>query len=150
VDDAGSFIAGLIEAGLLHDRRDERRAVDELQVQLTMRDDDLPLLNWVRDTTGLGTIYPRAACGRSKPQVMWIIHRRQECAQLAELLEEHPLLGRKDTESLVWRHGTGQARRKEMRGLRDALVDIKGYRPPIEWLPSVATDLAGHLSGYLV
>jgi len=65
------------------------------------------------------------------------------------------MLGRKDAEFAIWDRAvtvwrdSGPARRDELRHLRRELVDIRRYRPPLDWLPPIPTDVTGHLSGYL-
>ena len=59
-----------------------------------------------RNKSGLGHLTPVAARGTSRPQVHWKIECKLECQVLIELLDAHPLRGRKRREYEIWREAT--------------------------------------------
>lgn len=73
---------------------------------VNLRDDDQEVLVGYRDKLGLGHLTPIAARGRSRPQVRWTIASKLECRLLTEVLDAHPLRGRKQREYEVWREAT--------------------------------------------
>jgi hypothetical protein len=73
------------------------------ECSVNLRDDDQEILVNYRDKLGLGHLTPVAARNGSRPQVAWKIGSKLECQVLAELLDTHPLRGRKRREYEIWR-----------------------------------------------
>lgn len=73
---------------------------------LFMRDDDRQFLEWLRDTTGIGSFYDQKARQkvghRSKPQVIWKVQNQRDCSVLADIFEEYPLRTRKARDCAIW------------------------------------------------
>src|SRR5215207_883513 len=65
------------------------------ECSVNLRDDDREILVTYRDKLGLGHLTPVAARNGSRPQVLWKIGSKLECQVLTELLDAHPLRGRK-------------------------------------------------------
>lgn len=95
-------LAGLIDAeGCFRlAMRDGRHLTCNLSI--AVRDDDAEMLALFRDRAGLGHIRLTPARDSSKPQVNWRISSKLECARLVDILEDHPLYGRKRREASVW------------------------------------------------
>jgi hypothetical protein len=74
--------------------------------RVTLRDDDQDILLGYRDKLGLGHLVPVAARGGSRPQACWTIVSKLECRLLTEVLDAHPLRGRKQREYEIWREAT--------------------------------------------
>jgi LAGLIDADG endonuclease len=139
VEDANR-LAGLLEAeshlGIVRNNRHDWRCV----CAVALRDDDGATLQWFRDSLGLGSL--RAVQGRngSRPQVAWTIDSKAECSALVELLDAHPLRGRKAAQYEIWRqavsisaaerYDVGPAGRLRLARLAEALSDARAYRPP--------------------
>jgi LAGLIDADG DNA endonuclease family protein len=68
-----------------------------------LRDDDQEILLNYRQKLGLGHLAAVPARNTSRPQVHWQIASKVECRVLAELLDAHPLRGRKLREYEIWR-----------------------------------------------
>ena len=76
------------------------------ECSVNLRDDDQEILVGFRDKLGLGHLTPVAARATSRPQVQWKIGSKLECRVLTELLDAHPLRGRKRAEYEIWREAT--------------------------------------------
>jgi hypothetical protein len=74
--------------------------------RVKLRDDDQDILLGYRDKLGLGHLVPVAARGGSRPQACWTIGSKLECRLLTEVLDAHPLRGRKQREYEIWREAT--------------------------------------------
>jgi hypothetical protein len=68
-----------------------------------LRDDDRDTLIGYCRRLGMGHLNQVPARAGSQPQVRWDISSKIECARLAELLDAHPLRGRKLIEYEIWR-----------------------------------------------
>jgi hypothetical protein len=107
---------------------------------VSLRDDDQEILVGYRDKLGLGHLMPVAACGRSRPQVRWSIESKLECQILTEVLDAHPLRGRKRREYEIWReaailwaskrHGAGPGVRARLAKLAEYIRAERIYRTP--------------------
>jgi hypothetical protein len=94
---------------------------------VNLRDDDLEILVAYRDKLGLGHLTPVPAHGRSRPQVHWAIASKLECQVLTEILDAHPLRGRKRREYEIWREATilwASQRRAAGPGVRARLAKL--------------------------
>jgi hypothetical protein len=70
-----------------------------------LRDDDRDILTFAERNLGLGQVYERPAYRSSRPQVVWALNSKLECAALAEFLDAHPFRGRKLREYEMARGG---------------------------------------------
>jgi hypothetical protein len=121
---------------------------------VNLRDDDREILISYRDKLGLGHLTQIAARNGSRPQVLWKIGSKLECQALGEILDAHPLRGRKRREyeiwreaSMVWasrRRGPGPAGRVRLAQLADHLLAERVYRdlPPDAVLPDMTDPYA--------
>src|SRR4051812_21475476 len=99
----GHFLAGLIDAEACFRLPSTNGGANwACTFSLALRDDDGQLLVELHDLTRLGTLRNVPAAGTSRPQVVWSIERRPECEELADLLEQFPLRGRKRLETEIW------------------------------------------------
>jgi hypothetical protein len=74
-----------------------------LRVEITLRDDDLAVLEHIQQKTGFGQIYRRKArTATSCPQATWRVHK-QECLPFLELLEKVPLRSKKRRDYEIWK-----------------------------------------------
>jgi hypothetical protein len=133
-------LAGLVEAechlSISPNNRDGWRCA----CSIALRDDDRRILEDVHDRLGIGHLTGIAARNGSRPQVRWTIESKVECAGLVELLDAHPLRGRKLGEYEVWReavgvwsarrYGLAPGARPRLQRLARALRDARVYRPP--------------------
>lgn len=107
---------------------------------VNLRDDDQEVLVDYRDKLGLGHLGPIPACAGSRPQVRWTIESKLECRLLTEVLDAHPLRGRKQREYEIWREATilwastGQGARPGVRARLGKLAEYlraeRTYREP--------------------
>src|SRR3954447_18454259 len=88
-------LAGLLEAGshlaVAPNNTDGWRCA----CAIALRDDDRGLLEEFRNRLGIGHLNQIAARNGSRPQVCWTIESKAECAALVDLLDAHPMRGRK-------------------------------------------------------
>jgi hypothetical protein len=156
----GHFIAGFIE-GEAHLGLAEQNGGQSYGcfMSLGLRDDDAPLARWLRERSGLGTLYPVPAYRTSKPQVRWLVRTQADCRALVELLDRYELRGRKRREYETWRTAVEIAssgiaeRRLALRRFHDGLRTIRVFRAPEpdELAPAAADHdaLVAYLHGLL-
>jgi hypothetical protein len=97
---------------------------------VALRNDDQELLVNYRDKLGLGHLTPVAERNGSRPQVLWQIASKLECLALTELLDAHPLRGRKRREYEIWREAVtlcASARRGLGPGARTRLTQLAAH-----------------------
>jgi hypothetical protein len=103
-DELGAFLAGFIEGeGSFGIPRQVRRQNHRCAMSLTVRADDLPLLDELRDSTALGTITEQPARASSAPQATWRVAAKADCVRLIEILDRFPLRGCKSRAWAIWR-----------------------------------------------
>jgi hypothetical protein len=97
---------------------------------LRVRDDDAALVEWLRQLTGLGAIYPVPARQTSAPQSRWVIRRRSELQLLIGFLRRNPMYGRKAAEFEAWTVAVGawNERRPDRARMRAAWADVRRLR----------------------
>jgi hypothetical protein len=110
------------------------------ECSVNLRDDDQEILANYRYQLGLGHLVSLPARNGSRPQVLWKIGSKYECQVLAELLDAHPLRGRKRREYEIWReaaeiwasgrYGLGPGGRARLSRLAEYLRAERVYRPP--------------------
>jgi hypothetical protein len=132
--------------------------------KVALRNDDQEILMTYRDKLGLGHLTPVAARARSRPQVRWTIESKLECRVLTELLDAHPMRGRKRAEYEIWREAAilwASKRRATGPGVRARLAKLAEYlrveriyrTPPVDARlpdmtdPYAASYFAGFFSG---
>jgi hypothetical protein len=134
--DWGDYLSGFLTAeGSLGIVSNGRRLHPALTVRV--RRDDYGLLQQLRSRTGVGRLYREQppVNGRS-PAAMWLVKRRDELSRLVQMLDKHPLRGRKAAEYAVWRTAAlvFASRRDrarvwaELKRLRAQLVEARRYR----------------------
>jgi hypothetical protein len=88
-------LAGLLEAechlAVTPNNKDGWRCLCATAV----RDDDRDVLEYFKGRLGLGHLNQVPARNGSRPQVRWKIESKAECAALVDLLDQHPMRGRK-------------------------------------------------------
>ena len=110
------------------------------ECSVNLRDDDQDVLVSYRDKLGLGHLTSVAARNGSRPQVLWRVGSKLECQVLIDVLDAHPLRGRKGREYEIWREavGTWTAKRQglgpdghaRLARLAGYLRDARAYREP--------------------
>ena len=101
-DEFGHWLAGFIDGeGCFHIKRvggDGGSFICTFIIGL--RQDDRPILEEIRERTGLGSLYVTRRGGRA--QVRWEVARKDECVRLAELLQVYPLRAKKARDLAIW------------------------------------------------
>ena len=136
----GHRLAGLLEAECHLSVVPNNRDGWKCGCAVNLRDDDRQILIDVQACLGLGNLVAVRARNGSRPQVMWRIDSKVECAALVDLLDEYPLRGRKLNEYELWRGAVGiwVARRygmtaegqSQLRRLARAIKEARVYREP--------------------
>jgi hypothetical protein len=123
---------------------------------VALRDDDGHLLESARDALGLGTLKAKRAFNGSRPQVLWVIESKLECATLVNILDAHQLRGQKREQYEVWReaviawgarrYGVAPGTRLRLERLATALKTARAYRepPPDADLPAMSDPHAAY------
>jgi len=139
--EGGHRLAGLLEAeghlAVHPNNRDGWRCY----CAVALRDDDGQLLEQARNCLGLGHLSAVPARNGSRPQVLWKIESKVECAALVDLLDAHQLRGRKIAQYEIWReavhlwgsrrYGLPPGARLRLGRLAAALRAARTYRAPI-------------------
>lgn len=120
IDGEGSFLIPRYNQGRYYAPR----------FKLNQRDDDLALLEEIREKTGLGTVC-RSASGTGHPQVMWQVNAKADNLALTRMLDDYPLRSRKQRDYEIWREAVlihnrfGQTPR--LAALKEELEDVRKY-----------------------
>ena len=155
----GHFVAGFIE-GEGHFGIAEANGGQSFRclMSLRVRDDDTPLLEWLRATTGLGALHPVPARATSNPQVQWLVRTQADCGSLVELLERFEMRGRKTREFEIWRRAVSLWRSSDAdrvaraATLRRQLVATRRFGAgsgDAVRAPGSSEALSGYLHGFL-
>lgn len=69
-----------------------------------LRADDRPLLEWLRDATGVGRIDMgrRVKQGGDQPSWRWVVSRKKDCLDLVAFFEQYPLRSKKAKDFEIW------------------------------------------------
>lgn len=75
------------------------------QFQISLRADDRPILEEIRQRTGLGNIHSngRSAVNNGRPQVRWAVGDHAGCLVLVGLFDRYPLRAKKARDFAIWR-----------------------------------------------
>lgn len=113
-----------------------------------LRDDDRDTLIGFRELLGIGHLAAVPARRGSRPQVAWKITSKTECAVLAQILDAHPLRGRKLKEYAIWRdavaiwaehrYGLAPGMRARLERLASELKAARRYAEPSRDTPPPA------------
>ena len=82
---------------------------------ITQREDELPLLKYIRQELGFGKIYiknVRGSFAGSKPQVRLSISDRGNCLRLVHILEKYPLKTKKAKTFELWAKAVHELQRQ--------------------------------------
>lgn len=74
---------------------------------LQVRDDEAAIIKAIAARTGIGRVIHSPARKRTKPQVAWRAHSRDDCLAVADLFSRFPLRGKKEADFLIWRTAVG-------------------------------------------
>jgi hypothetical protein len=129
------WLAGFIEAeGCFQINRRNRGTSYGCELAIQLRDDDQRLLRELASELALGRLRPVRPRGTSKPQMLWSINRWTDCEMLVEVLDNHPLYGRKRAQYDIWRKAVALRSRGEewknqlqVQALRAALSEAKRF-----------------------
>lgn len=100
----GSFLSGFLEGECCFGiARQTRGSGFRPMASLVARADDGELLRSLQARTNIGRITSRPAYRTSHPQAVWTITAKMDCRRLVEVLDEHPLVGRKAAAYGPWR-----------------------------------------------
>lgn len=119
------------EACFVIARRTERSGGFSVRFQLTLRVDDIAVLERLNETFG-GTLRVRPH-PQGRPQAHWIVCAKRDLAKLVDYFEDFPLRAKKAKDCLIWcravrivlSRGSGS---HELGPLADALKDGRTYR----------------------
>lgn len=98
----GYYLAGLIDGEGCFFICTDRTFSCSLHVHL--RADDRALLEWLRDSTGLGRLYQgrKVKRGGDQPSMFWRVTRRHETLGVVEIFNRYPLRSKKARDFKIW------------------------------------------------
>jgi hypothetical protein len=100
---SGPFFAGIIAGeGCFQIAPNNAGQSWQCMFTLAMRADDTDLVRSLRNFAECGVLYPKAAQGRAKPQVVWTVNRVEDCRRLVEALQPLPLMNKKSGDYRIW------------------------------------------------
>lgn len=102
-DGFGHWLAGFIDGEGCFTIIQHINGSWEIKFYLTLRDDDISILETIQNQLGIGRIYRTRAHGTSRPQASWRVTRIRECLQFIEVLDQFPLRARKAQDYKIWR-----------------------------------------------
>jgi hypothetical protein len=105
------------------------------RAQITLRSDDLPLLDEIARRTQVGRVYRCSGRSGRAPPAAWLVRRSDHLIALVEILDDAPPRGRRGFEYEVWRqavlvygNSVGKAyRRRRLAELRGQLAQLRRY-----------------------
>lgn len=114
---------------------------------VSLRSDDLAILEECQQRTGLGSIYRRPQRAGARPCAVWTVASHQHCDALAAVFRRYPLRSKKARDFEVWcraleawkvvgRHRGGPGRwngpvdQSAMVALKRELEDIRAWKDP--------------------
>jgi hypothetical protein len=116
-----------------------------------LRADDRELLEWLRNVTGLGSIYlgRREKQGGDQPSVRWSITRKSDCLELVRLFETFGLRSKKARDFALWAHAVRAWHRGDYGLMREYHIALKQTRvfrgEPVEFVvddPQMEMEIA--------
>lgn len=101
---------------------------------VSLRADDLPILEEARELTGCGTVRTADYSGgvpNHWPRAVWVVCDRQGSSRICDLFDRYPLRAKKARDYALWREAVyewnGLNRRERMEAFKVALSGIRRY-----------------------
>jgi hypothetical protein len=106
-DDFGHWLAGFIDGeGSFVILRPTTGNRWSLRFQLTLRADDLPIIEEIHRRTGLGIVFVRGPYGKNpNPDAIWLVNKIAHMRRLVEIFDRYPLRAKKARDFAIWREG---------------------------------------------
>jgi hypothetical protein len=108
--------------------------------QLWLRDDDVAIVEEIRDRLGFGRIHRSAAKtagSNSKPRIAWYVSRQADTQRLVEVFDQFPLRAKKARDFEIWKEAvsvkrwrSGSAKDRRLAELRERLNAGRVYEAP--------------------
>jgi len=146
----GGLLEGECHLAVVRNNRDDWRC----ELRVALRDDDRGILATAQRNLGLGQLYAKPGHCKSRPQAVWAVSSKVECAALVEVLDGHPFRGRKLREYDIWReavslwdserYGMAVRGHERMTRLATDLKRARRYRPPRGAVPPLVDPYALH------
>jgi hypothetical protein len=134
-DSFGHWLAGFIDGEGCFTIIQHANGSWEVKFYLSLRDDDMSVLEEIQDRLGIGRIYRTPERGSTRPQASWRVTRLSDSLKLIEFLDRLPLRARKAKDYAIWREAIF-AKSKKTYGddaglpyLSTALKSGRAYKP---------------------
>ena len=135
-NDFGNWFAGLTDGeGCFKSYTNRRtRCLPQPQFTISLRDDDRPMLEYIRDQLGFGYLSRRPEFQSregyiSNPTASLIVIRREDTGKLVELFRKYPLRSKKARDFELWAKIVEIRNRRDWRGrptpTPDSLADMQ-------------------------
>lgn len=128
--DFGHYLAGLTDGEGCFVIAPNALNAFKCQFLIHLRADDKPLLEWLREQSGLGNLYRgrREKIGGDQPSWRWDVSRRRECLQLVALFEQFPLRSKKARDFALWAQAVRAWTRQDFGLMRELWIALKATR----------------------
>ncbi len=103
----GNWFAGFVDGegcfhiGMKHHR--SNHISYGLTFHIGLRSDDLPILEEIKTTLGIGKVRRPRQGKIGNPQSRYVIASKNDCARLVEILDTYPLRAKKTRDYSIWR-----------------------------------------------
>lgn len=97
------WLAGLIDGEGSFNIRARKGTSPCCTLTVQLRADDRPILEEIRQKTGLGRLEDVSQSGTSAPGVRWAVTRKGDAQALVALLDKYPLRTKKRRDYATWR-----------------------------------------------
>lgn len=90
---------------------------------ITLRRDELPILQEIQSALGVGAIYLKQAQSVANPQASYSVDRKAECATIVDVFTRYPLRAKKRADFVIWTEAVAKWNER-----RRAKVDFSPYQ----------------------
>lgn len=127
------WLAGLIDGeGCFTIRQKAGRGSWTCELRIAMRADELPMLESIREYTGIGSIYSKPPGGNSNPGMQWCVGGLAPCLMIISLLDGR-MRSRKKEDFNVWKRAVYRIRNDgpcapELETLAAEIKEVRRYK----------------------
>lgn len=125
VDGEGAFVIARVGSRVGKYGNPHGKTWPNARFEITLRADDLGVLETIRETLGIGKIVAHSAASlarpNTKPSARYAVWRIADCLLVCEWFERYPLRGKKRHQFAIWKQAVREIAKGGMRD--DALID---------------------------
>ena len=119
-DDFGHWFAGFAdgESSFIMHMNDNSSNIPKCIFAITLRADDLPTLQFIKETLGIGKIRRNRNNAQGHTSVSYRVYSKGEVATLVEFFQKYPLRSKKANDFKIWSRAVGLWNSEDWRGRR--------------------------------